>query len=224
MTVAVVTFPGSNCDRDCIHVMESVVQTDVRQVWHKDASLGADVTAVILPGGFSWGDYLRAGAMAARSQILPAVQRFAESGGPVLGICNGFQVLCEVGLLPGALLKNQSGTFVCKEVDLVATGGGKGLLSNYKPGERVTMTVAHGVGNYFADDDVLNDLNVAFRYADVDADGNALVNGSRGAVAGLLGGPTQNVVGLMPHPERRSEARLGGEGGLRLMQALVAAA
>lgn len=224
MTVAVVTFPGSNCDRDCIHVMESVVQASVRQVWHKDADLGDDVSAVILPGGFSWGDYLRAGAMAARSHVLPAVKRFAEAGGPVLGICNGFQVLCEVGLLPGALLKNQSGTFVCKEVDLVATGGGKGLLSKYQPGETVKMTVAHGVGNYFVDDSNLDGLDVAFRYADVDAEGNAVVNGSRDAIAGLLGGPSKNVVGLMPHPERRSEGRLGGEGGLRLMQSLVAAA
>ena len=201
--------------------MESVVQTSVRQVWHKESSLPDDVTAVILPGGFSWGDYLRAVAMAARSDIMPAVKRFAEAGGPVLGICNGFQVLCEIGLLPGALLKNRSGSFVCKDVELVATGGGKGLLSSYTPGEKIEMSVAHGVGNYFADDATLDGVYVAFHYVAVDAEGNAEVNGAKRAIAGLLGGPRQNVVGLMPHPERRSESRLGGTGGLRLMQSLV---
>lgn len=225
MTVAVITFPGSNCDRDCVTVMNNVVGVAACRVWHGDTSLPAETRAVILPGGFSYGDYLRAGAMARLSPIMSAVHSFAQNGGPVLGICNGFQILCEVGLLPGALLPNRSGRFVCRHVRLKVGSAPKGLLAAFKPGEELTLPIAHGEGNYFADEATLGALEdedkIAFTYIDADESGNAMVNGSRRSIAGLVGGPTHNVVGLMPHPERRSEERLGGIDGLPLMQALV---
>lgn len=225
MTVAVVTFPGSNCDRDCVTVMRDVVGVRSSLVWHGDTSLPPETRAVILPGGFSYGDYLRAGAMAKLSPIMSAVGSFAKSGGPVLGICNGFQVLCEAGLLPGALLPNKSGRFVCKHVRLMASDAPKGLISPYKPGAEISLPIAHGEGNYYADDETLAKLEeenrIAFSYVEQDADGNAKVNGSRRSIAGLIGGPENNIVGLMPHPERRSEERLGGLDGLPLMKSLI---
>jgi phosphoribosylformylglycinamidine synthase I len=228
MSVAVVTFPGSNCDRDCVHAVEAAAHASAQRVFHKEAELPAGTTAVILPGGFSYGDYLRCGAMAAHSPIVGAVKRFAESGGPVLGICNGFQILCESGLLPGALLRNRDGLFVCELVELEVPAGGTGLCSGYAPGERIHLPVAHGEGSYFADDETLDALEregrVAFRYTAKDASGNGALNGSRRAIAGVIGGPRNNVLGLMPHPERRSEARLGGDDGLRLLTALCRAA
>lgn len=224
MSVAVVTFPGSNCDRDCVWVAEHPLGHAVRRVWHKDRELPADVHAVMLPGGFSYGDYLRAGAMAAHSPILGAIKRFAERGGPVLGICNGFQILCESGLLPGALLQNESGLFQCELVELEVAGGGRGMLRDYQPGERIQLPIAHAEGNYFADDETLDRLEregrVAFRYASRTSEGHSAVNGARRAIAGITGGPEGNVLGLMPHPERRAEARLGGDDGLPLMRTL----
>ncbi len=228
MSVAVITFPGSNCDRDCVHAVEAAVGANVTRVFHKDSALPASTKAVILPGGFSYGDYLRCGAMAAHSPIVAAVKRFADEGGAVLGICNGFQILCEAGLLPGALLPNRDGLFVCDLVELEVTGGAQGMLGAYDRGERIHLPVAHGEGNYFADDATLDQLEregrVAFRYVTKDARGNGALNGSRRCVAGVTGGPSQNVVGLMPHPERRSEARLGGDDGLRLLEGLCRAA
>lgn len=227
MSVAVVTFPGSNCDRDCVHAVEHGVGARAQRVWHKDSELPAGTQAVILPGGFSYGDYLRCGAMAARSTLMPAIQRFAEAGGAVLGICNGFQILCEAGLLPGALLQNREGLFVCELVELEATGGAQGLLQGYGAGERIRLPVAHGEGNYFADDETLDRLEregrIAFRYTARDDGGDGALNGARRGIAGISGGPRGNVVGLMPHPERRSEARLGGDDGLRLLTALCEA-
>jgi phosphoribosylformylglycinamidine synthase len=224
MSVAVVTFPGSNCDRDCQHVARGPLGLDVAAVWHKDTELPADTEAVMLPGGFSYGDYLRSGAMAALSPIVGAVKRFADKGGPVLGICNGFQILCETGLLPGALLHNKDGLFVCDLVELEAVGGGAGMLAEYGAGERIQLPVAHGEGNYFADDETLDMLEregrVAFRYTARDDDGHGALNGSRRGIAGITGGPENNVVGLMPHPERRAEGRLGGDDGLRLVRGL----
>jgi phosphoribosylformylglycinamidine synthase subunit PurQ / glutaminase len=225
MTVAVVTFPGSNCDRDCVTVMQNVVGAPACHIWHGDMALPAETRAVILPGGFSYGDYLRAGAMARVSPIMAAVKAFAENGGPVLGICNGFQILCEIGLLPGALLPNQSGRFICRHVRLVAGEANRGLLAAFKPGQELVLPIAHGEGNYFADDETLNQLEaenrIAFKYVEQDHDGHATVNGSRRSIAGLIGGPKNNILGLMPHPERRAENRLGGIDGLPLMQALV---
>jgi phosphoribosylformylglycinamidine synthase I len=227
MSVAVITFPGSNCDRDCVHAVQEAVGADAQRAWHKDAGLPAGTSAVILPGGFSYGDYLRTAAIAAREPIMASVRRFAEAGGPVLGICNGFQMLCEIGLLPGALMQNKTGKFICKLVDLEVEAGGKGLLGAYMAGERIRLPVAHGDGNYFADDSTLDKLEadgrVAFRYVERDAGGHGAMNGSRRGIAGLVGGPSNNVVGLMPHPERRAEKRLGGTDGLRLLAGLVKA-
>lgn len=225
MTVAVVTFPGSNCDRDCVTVMRDVVGVRAEHAWHGDCELPAETRAVILPGGFSYGDYLRAGAMASTSPIMGAVKQFAENGGRVLGICNGFQILCEVGLLPGALLANRSGQFICRHVELEVGPQPKGLLAGMKAGQRLILPIAHGEGNYFADEETLSRLEqegqIALTYTDTDSQGHSAVNGSRRSIAGLVGGPANNVLGLMPHPERRSESRLGGADGLPLMQALV---
>jgi phosphoribosylformylglycinamidine synthase len=225
VTVAVVTFPGSNCDRDCTSAIAGALSSSVASAWHKDSELPAGTRAVILPGGFSYGDYLRCGAMAAHSPILAAVKRFAHAGGPVLGICNGFQILCESGLLPGALLKNREGTFVCDTVELEVSAGGTGLLRHFDPAQRIRLPVAHGEGNYFADDSTLELLErqgrVAFRYVERDAHGHGALNGARRGIAGILGGPSNNIVGLMPHPERRVHARLHGTDGLALLRAFV---
>jgi len=226
MATVVVTFPGSNCDRDCVAGVVAAGGTATR-VFHKDHALPADTTGVILPGGFSYGDYLRCGAMAARSPIMQAVKRFADAGGPVLGICNGFQILCEAQMLPGALLRNASGRFVCEEVVLTVVGDSP-LLARYTTGDEVVVPVAHGEGNYTADDATLAQLEkerrVAFRYLEVDTAGNARVNGARRGIAGVIGGPKRNILGMMPHPERRASPLLGGDDGLGLLAALAAAA
>jgi phosphoribosylformylglycinamidine synthase len=219
VTVAVVTFPGSNCDRDCHRAVTEALGGSSTVAWHKDAGLPVGTTSVILPGGFSYGDYLRTGAMAALSPIMAAVKRFADAGGPVLGICNGFQILCEARLLPGALLRNEDGLFHCEEVTLDVDAGGKGLLGGYDRKQRIVLPIAHGEGNYFADEATLDQLEredrVAFRYVDKNP------NGSRRNIAGIIGGPSRNVVGLMPHPERRQGAHLGGSDGLPLIRAFV---
>ena len=218
MSVAVVTFPGSNCDRDVVRAYRDSLHVPVVTAWHKDAELPSATTAVVLPGGFSYGDYLRCGAMASLSPIMASVKRFAEQGGPVLGICNGFQILCEARMLPGALLRNRDGLFHCEDVELEVTAGSKGLLGAYDRRQRITLPIAHGEGNYHADDDTLDVLEredrVAFRYM-------TDVNGSRRGIAGILGGPKRNVVGLMPHPERRSGAELGGDAGLPMLRGLL---
>jgi phosphoribosylformylglycinamidine synthase subunit PurQ / glutaminase len=225
MTIAVVSYPGSNCDRDCVAAVERAAHGSAALVWHKDGTLPPDTTGVILPGGFSYGDYLRGGALAALSPITGAVRRFAESGGPVLGICNGFQILCELGLLPGVLRQNRDGLFLCRPVGLEVCGGGKGLLADYVANERITLPIAHGEGNFFVDDQQMKTLaasgRIALRYLQRDEDGNGRLTGSLHAVAGLLGGPAANVLGLMPHPERRAETRLGGTDGLRMLTRLV---
>jgi phosphoribosylformylglycinamidine synthase len=224
VSVVVVTFPGSNCDRDVVTaVVEGAHGRAVRH-FHKEQELPHDVSAVVLPGGFSFGDYLRCGAMAARSNIMGAVKRFASAGGPVVGICNGFQILCEAGILPGALLRNTDGRFHCEEVEL-EVGGDSPLLAHYEKGENIVLPIAHGEGNYFADDEVIATLErekrVAFRYAARDAAGHGVVNGARRGIAGIIGGPARNVIGLMPHPERRSLDLHGADDGLPLLQALV---
>lgn len=223
MSVVVVTFPGSNCDRDCQWAVRQVGAA-CKSVFHKEPELPADTTAVVLPGGFSYGDYLRSGAIAARSSILGAVRRFADAGGPVLGICNGFQILCESGMLPGALLKNADGRFHCEDAILDVSGQSP-LLNDYPPGEQVVFPVAHGDGCYVADDATLARLEtesrVAFRYVHVDESGNAIVNGSRRGIAGVIGGPRRNILGMMPHPERRADLALGGDDGLVLFAALA---
>jgi phosphoribosylformylglycinamidine synthase len=226
VTVAVVTFPGSNCDRDCVTAVTEACGGQAARVFHKESALPSSTTAVILPGGFSFGDYLRCGAMAARSAIMPAVKRFADAGGPVLGICNGFQILCEAQLLPGALLRNKDGRFHCQEVELDVVG--RSPLLRYAPNETIVLPIAHGEGNYFADDDTLamleREQRIAFRYTALDEQGNGAVNGAKRGIAGIIGGAQRNIIGLMPHPERRSRDLHGGDDGQPLISALVTSA
>jgi phosphoribosylformylglycinamidine synthase len=218
MKIGIVTFPGSNCDHDVYHVVKHVLGADARYVWHKDR-LPAGLGAVILPGGFSYGDYLRCGALARFSPVMEDVVGFARSGGPVLGICNGFQILCESGLLPGVLMRNASLKFVCQDVTVEVQGAQTPVTTDLA-GARLRLPVAHAEGNYFADDETLDRLEgegrVVFRYVD------GSPNGAARDIAGIAGGPRVNVVGLMPHPERASEAILGCDDGRRLFESLLA--
>ena len=219
MKIGIVTFPGSNCDHDVYHVVKHVCGADAQYVWHKDR-LPAGLDAVILPGGFSYGDYLRCGALARFSPVMEDVVGFAKGGGPVVGICNGFQVLCEAGLLPGALLRNRSLHFVCRDVLIEVQGADTPLTTGLR-GEKLRVPVAHGEGNYFADEATLDRLEgegrVVFRYV------GGAPNGAARDIAGVAGGERMNVVGLMPHPERASEAILGSTDGRRLFEALLGA-
>jgi phosphoribosylformylglycinamidine synthase len=221
MKIGVVTFPGSNCDHDVYHVLKHACGADARYVWHKDR-LPAGLDAVVLPGGFSYGDYLRAGALARFSPVMADVVGYAKSGGPVLGICNGFQILCEAGLLPGVLMRNASLKFVCQDVTIVVQGAPTPVTVGLA-GQTLRMPVAHADGNYFADAETLDRLEgegrVVFRYS-----GGCCPNGSARDIAGISGGPRQNVVGLMPHPERAAEPVLGNEEGRKLFESLVRAA
>ncbi|MCU0291877.1 MAG: phosphoribosylformylglycinamidine synthase subunit PurQ [Thermoanaerobaculaceae bacterium] len=225
--VAVVIFPGSNCDRDALGAVEAVGGEAV-PVWHQSRDLQR-CGAVILPGGFSYGDYLRAGAMAAHSPIMKAVRRHAEQGGAVLGICNGFQMLLEVGLLPGAMLMNRSLRFICRDVFLRVERTDLALLRTLSVGQVLRLPIAHKEGNWFADPAVVREVEsggaVAFRYCDaggqVRPDANP--NGALQGIAGLVN-RDGNVLGMMPHPERRVARLLGGEDGRALVRALVEAA
>ena len=217
MNVAVIRFPGSNCDDDVFHVLGRVIpDTVAHMVWHKDAGLPA-CDAVVVPGGFSYGDYLRAGAMAAHSPIMAAVKRYADAGGPVLGICNGFQILCESGLLDGALLRNGSLRFECRDVHLVVEGIPTPFTSAIAAGRVLRMPIAHAEGRYVHSDiDALErEGRVIFRYVDAAGGEHAASNpnGSTRSIAGICNS-AGNVVGLMPHPERASEPILaaGGSG------------
>ena len=217
MKTAVVVFPGSNCDRDIAVALEAVTGRAPAMVWHRETVLPDGVGLVALPGGFSYGDYLRSGAMAARSPILRAVQEGAAKGLPVIGICNGFQVLTEAGLLPGALMRNAGLDFVCRDVALTVENTQSAFTARYKAGETIVVPVAHHDGNYFADTETLDRLEgegrVAFRYA-------GPVNGSARAIAGVLN-DAGNVLGMMPHPERRIEPAHGGTDGRRLFEGLL---
>jgi phosphoribosylformylglycinamidine synthase len=219
MKTAVVVFPGSNCDRDLAVAIGAVTGTAPTMVWHGDSALPDGIGLIAVPGGFSYGDYLRCGAIAARSPVMRAVVEAAGRGVPVLGICNGFQVLTEVGLLPGALMRNAGLDFVCRDVALEVATTQSLFTSGYHAGEAITIPVAHHDGNYFADTDTLDRIEgegrVAFRYAQD-------VNGSARRIAGVLsdGG---NVLGMMPHPERRIEPAHGGTDGRRLFEGLLAA-
>jgi phosphoribosylformylglycinamidine synthase len=217
MKTAVIVFPGSNCDRDIAVALEAVTGVKPAMVWHGETALPDGVGLIALPGGFSYGDYLRSGAVAARSPIMRAVVGAAERGLPVLGICNGFQVLTEAGLLPGALMRNEGLDFVCRDVTLTVANAQSAFTSRYGQGETITIPVAHHDGNYFADAETLDRLEgegrVAFRYA-------GEVNGSARKIAGVLNA-AGNVLGMMPHPERRIEAAHGGVDGRRLFEGLL---
>jgi phosphoribosylformylglycinamidine synthase I len=214
---AVITFPGSNCDRDLAVALEKVSGTPALRVWHGDADLPEGLDFIALPGGFSYGDYLRSGAMAARSPIMRSVSAAAERGVPVLGVCNGFQVLTEAELLPGALMRNASQRFICRSVPLVVENSQSLFTAGYEAGELLRIPIAHADGNYFADAETLARLEgegrVAFRYAEP-------VNGSIHDIAGILN-PAGNVLGMMPHPERAIEDELGSSDGRALFESAV---
>jgi phosphoribosylformylglycinamidine synthase subunit PurQ / glutaminase len=224
---AVVVFPGSNCDADAHYAASSVLGQSAEFVWHKDTSLhGADV--VMLPGGFAHGDYLRTGAMARFSPIMPAVRAFAAAGGPVIGICNGFQVLLEAGLLPGAMLRNRGLKYRCEHVHVRVEQTDTPFTSAARRGQVLRLPIGHGEGNYFAPPDVLDRLEanrqVVFRYATADGriTDEANPNGSVNAVAGLCN-ESRNVVGMMPHPERACEPLLGSTDGRVVLESVIQA-
>ena len=219
MKSAVIVFPGSNCDRDLAVAIRDVTGEAPVMVWHRDTELPDGIGLIGVPGGFSYGDYLRSGAMAARSPIMRAVSDAAARGVSVLGVCNGFQVLTEAGLLPGALMRNAGLNFVCRDVSLTVGTSQSAFTSRYKAGEEILIPVAHHDGNYTADEATLDRLEgegrVAFRYNDA-------VNGSARNIAGILN-DAGNVLGMMPHPERMIEAAHGRTDGRRLFEGLVAA-
>lgn len=220
MKTAVIVFPGSNCDRDAEVALRQATGQDPTMVWHKDGTLPEDTDLVMVPGGFSYGDYLRCGAMAANSPVISQLHAHAERGGYILGVCNGFQILCETGLLPGALMRNMSLDFVCKPQPLKVESANSAFTSAYAGGSEVTIPIAHHDGNFVADDEILNRLEgdgrVAFRYV-----GNP--NGSARDIAGVIS-KNGRVLGMMPHPERAIGGHEGGTDGLGVFESLLAAA
>ncbi|HVI34051.1 phosphoribosylformylglycinamidine synthase subunit PurQ [Phenylobacterium sp.] len=220
MKAAVIVFPGSNCDRDCKVAIERSTGAEVAMVWHGDTELPKGLDLIVLPGGFSYGDYLRCGAMAALSPIMGEVKAAAERGVATVGICNGFQILCEVGLLPGALLRNEGLKYVCKPVELEVTNAQTRFTAGYQGRRQVAMTVGNGEGNFFADDETLERLEgeglVVFRYLQNP-------NGSARDIAGIVN-PQGNVLGMMPHPDRAFEPELGSADGAILFQSALASA
>ena len=227
MKFAIIVFPGSNCDHDAYHTVKHVLGQEAEFVWHKETSLkGADV--VVLPGGFSHGDYLRTGAIARFSPIMTAVAQFAAAGGPLIGICNGFQILCEAHLLPGALLRNRDLKFHCEQVWLRVEQTGTPFTSGAARGQVLKMPIAHGEGNYYADPETLAQLEAAgrvvFRYCDPSGQivDSANPNGSINSIAGICN-EQRNVVGLMPHPDRACESALGSKDGLVLFDSVISA-
>ncbi len=225
MKSAVIVFPGSNREHDIADAIERSSGKKSAFVWHRETDL-PDVDLIVLPGGFSYGDYLRTGAIAARSPIMREVIRRAEKGTPVIGVCNGFQILCESGLLPGILLRNSSLKFVCRNVCLKVETSQSLFTQRYQSGDVVSVPVAHGDGNYFADDETLDRLEgegrVAFRYCSSDGRvaPDVSPNGSARNIAGIFN-ETKNVLGMMPHPENATDAQLGSTGGKPLFDSLV---
>jgi phosphoribosylformylglycinamidine synthase len=219
MKFGVIVFPGSNCDHDAFYAVGTNLGQPVEYIWHDSSTLGA-VDAVILPGGFAYGDYLRCGAIAKFSPVMKAVRQFANDGGLVLGVCNGFQILVEAGLLPGALIRNRGLKFICREVRLRVETTDSPFTSAGRKGQTLRMPIAHGEGCYFADERTLDELEaedrIAFRY-----DGNP--NGSLRDIAGILS-RARNVMGMMPHPERATEPLMGSSDGLTVFQSMLGAA
>ena len=218
MKFGVIVFPGSNCDHDAFYAVGTNLGQPVEYIWHDSSTLGA-VDAVILPGGFAYGDYLRCGAIAKFSPVMKAVRRFAADGGLVLGVCNGFQILVEAGLLPGALIRNRGLKFICREVRLRVETADSPFTSAGRKGQTLRLPIAHGEGCYFADERTLDELEaedrIAFRY-----DGNP--NGSLRDIAGILS-RERNVMGMMPHPERATEPLMGSSDGLTVFQSMLSA-
>ena len=225
MKFGVVVFPGSNCDHDAYYALGSVLHQPVEFIWHQSENV-AGFDALILPGGFAFGDYLRTGAIARFSPVMRAVARFARAGGPVLGICNGFQILCEAGLLPGALMRNAGLRFVCKHVNIRVETTATPFTAEAERGQVLRIPIAHADGNYFCDDATLAELEandqIVFRYTTPDGreESAANPNGSLRNIAGVCN-RERNVAGLMPHPERAVEAALGSEDGLVIFRSLV---
>lgn len=217
MKSTVIVFPGSNCDRDMAVALETVTGKKPHMVWHGDSTLPEALDVIAIPGGFSYGDYLRSGAMAARSHIIDAILSAADKGVKILGVCNGFQILTEIGLLPGVLMRNQNIKFICKDVPLTVGQSHSAFTSSYSDDEAISIPVAHHDGNYFADKETLdsleNDDRIAFRYAEN-------INGSARHIAGILNAKG-NVLGMMPHPERAVDAKHGGSDGLKLFESLI---
>ncbi len=227
MRFGVVVFPGSNCDEDCRHVLTDVMRQKVRMVWHKERDLSG-LDCVVLPGGFSYGDYLRSGAIARFSPVMKEVIAYAKKGKPVIGICNGFQILLEAGLLPGAMLRNRTLHFICRPVHLKAETDQTPFTNRIRKGTVLTLPIAHNEGNYFADPKTLEELEegeqVVFRYCDPKGHvtDEANPNGSLRNIAGICN-PKRNILGLMPHPERASETALGSEDGRKIFESLMSA-
>jgi phosphoribosylformylglycinamidine synthase I len=225
MKIGVIVFPGTWSDRDCFRVLSDVLDVPVEYVWHRDTDL-SDYDCIVIPGGFSYGDYLRAGAIARFSPVMASVATFAEEGGLVIGICNGFQVLCEAGLLPGVLMRNEHLQFRCQWVELRVENSDSAFTSTTTTGQVIRMPISHGEGNYFADPGTLDMLEtegrVAFRYAEPDGSVTraANPNGSARNIAGILS-ERGNVLGMMPHPEKACEEILGATGGLPIFQSIV---
>jgi phosphoribosylformylglycinamidine synthase len=225
MKFGIVVFPGSNCDHDCYHVARHILEQDAAFIWHKEDRI-AGFDCLILPGGFSYGDYLRTGAIARFSPVMSAVRDYAHNGGLVIGICNGFQILLEAGLLPGAMKQNNSLKFICKDVYLRTETSDTPFTKSFEQGEVLRIPIAHADGNYYADDATLqrldNNRQVVFRYADEKgkADISVNPNGSRENIAGIVN-EKRNVLGMMPHPERCAEAILGNTDGRRIFESLI---
>ena len=225
MRFAVLQFPGSNCDQDCVHVLGNVLGQDADYLWHKEESIG-DADAVVVPGGFSYGDYLRTGSIAQFSPVMNAVKAFANAGGLVIGICNGFQILCETGLLPGALVRNRSLQFRCETIFLKIPTADSPFTSEVPEGRLLRVPIAHGEGCYFADDEALAKLRaddqILFQYATATGDltDEANPNGSLLNIAGICN-EGRNVCGMMPHPERASENVLGADDGRRVFESML---
>ena len=226
LNFGIILFPGSNCDHDAYHVVSRVAGQAARFIWHKDEHLG-DVDVVIVPGGFSYGDYLRVGAIARFSPIMKDVVRFAKEGGLVIGICNGFQILCEAGLLPGTLMRNENLRFVCKHVHLLVEQADTPFTNKMSQGDVIELHVAHGDGNFYASQEVIDTLEaheqVVFRYVD---DNGAVIpeanpNGSVNNIAGIVN-EHRNVMGMMPHPERCAEELIGSGDGLLMFESMIA--
>ena len=221
MRASVVVFPGSNCDRDCATAVERSTGAKVDMVWHQDSELPQGTDLIVLPGGFSYGDYLRCGAMAAQSPIMQAVKAAGERGVAVVGICNGFQILCEAGMLPGALLRNARLKYICKAIDLEIVNAQTRFTAGYAGKREARMTIGNGEGNFFADDETLDRLEgegqVVFRYKGENP------NGSARNIAGIVN-DRGNVLGMMPHPDRAFEAELGSADGAILFKSALASA